>query len=92
MPRVAALLKCTATYSRTPRARVPKLAPGGNDGNAYQKNLFKLNHLTLGKLCTLTAPTSGAACEPGEATTCTLSEGHRLGATRRSSGACSART
>ena len=32
------------------------------------------------------------AREAGEATTYTLSEGHRLGATRRSSGGSSART
>ena len=37
-------------------------------------------------------PTSSAAREPGEATTCALSDGHRVGATRRSTGACSAST
>ena len=37
-------------------------------------------------------PTSSAACKAGEATTCTLSVAHRLGATRRFSGACSACT
>ena len=47
---------------------------------------------TSTKLCTLSPPTSGAPCEPGEATTWTLSVAHRLGATRRPSGACSART
>ena len=35
------------------------------------------------KLCTLSGPASGAPCEPGEATTCTLSVAHGLGATRR---------
>ena len=44
------------------------------------------------KLCTLSPPTSSAACEAGEATTCTLSVAHEMGATRRSSGECSACT
>ena len=47
---------------------------------------------TSTKLCTVSLPTSGAPCEPGEATTCTLSVAYGLGATRRASGACSART
>ena len=44
------------------------------------------------KLCTLIPPPSSAPCEAGEATTCTLSVAHGLGATRRSSGAFSAST
>ena len=36
--------------------------------------------------------TSSAACEAFEATTCTLSVAHEMGATRRYSGGCSART
>ena len=40
----------------------------------------------------LPPPPSSAPCEAGEATTCTLSVAHEMGATRRSSGACSART
>ena len=47
---------------------------------------------TSTKLCTLSPPTSSAAREPGEATTCVPSVAHRLGATRRPSGECSART
>ena len=37
------------------------------------------------KLCTLSTATFSAACEAGEATTCTLSVAYGLGATRRSS-------
>ena len=44
------------------------------------------------RLRTLIPPPSSAPCEAGEATTCTLSVAHGLGATRRSSGAFSAST
>ena len=44
------------------------------------------------KLCTVSPPTSSAAREPGEATTCTPSVAYGLGVTRRFTGACSAST
>ena len=54
--------------------------------------LQNLQSLVIRKLRTLTSPLSGAAYGPREATTCTLSEGHRLGVNKRHFGACSART
>ena len=64
------------------------VVPGLIDGCRAKKPRTKNPY----ELCTLSPPTSSAACEPGEATTCTLSVAHGLGSTRRwppPSGACS---
>ena len=61
-------------------------------GRRCVRRACREGHFEGEKLCTVTSPISSAACEPGEATTCTPSVAYGVGATRRPSGACSART